>query len=191
MALLLSSLLSATPDTSTMDLLISPDQIAARIAEVGQEINRDYQDKNLTIVMIMKGALCVSADLIRALEVPFKIEYMKASSYGYNGTTAGELTVDGWAHLDIEGRDILIVDDILETGHTFLKVIEKLKEKNPKSIKTLSLLVKNIPRSHDYLPDYTLFTIENRFVIGYGLDYKELYRGLPGIYAFINDTPPF
>jgi len=175
----------------TMELLISSEEIAAKINEAAEQINTDYQGKNLTVLMVMKGAICVTSDLIRKITIPFQLEYLKASSYGNNGMVGGELTILGLDRLQIEGRDILIVDDIYETGNTILGVIEKLKVKNPKSIKTFMLLVKDVPRKTIYRPDYVLFDIPNRFVIGYGLDYKEYYRGLPGIFAFIDDKPPF
>ena len=141
--------------------------------------------------MLMKGAICVTADLIRNIEIPFKLDYVKASSYGANGTRSGELRIEGLDNLDIEGRDVLLVDDILETGKTILGVSEKLQKKNPRSLKTFLLVVKNIPRKTACRPDYVLFDIEDRFVVGYGLDYKEFYRGLPHIYAFPGDIPPF
>lgn len=175
----------------SMELLISQEEIAAKVKEAAVQINHDYADKNLTVLMVMKGAICVTSDLIRAIDLPFKLEYLKASSYGYNGMSNGELTIAGLENLEIEGRDILLVDDIFETGNTILGVMDKLAEKKPASIKTLMLLVKDVPRKTDYRPDYVLFDIQDRFVIGYGLDYKELYRGLPGIYAFINDKAPF
>lgn len=175
----------------TMEILISPQQIEEKIKESGKQISQDYQGKPLTIIMIMKGAICVASDLIRNIDIPFTLEYVKASSYGQNGTTAGELTIAGFDNLNIEGRDVLLVDDIFETGKTITAIREKLKEKNPSSIKSYILLLKNVPRKTDYVPEYVLFNIEDRFVIGYGLDYKELYRGLPGIYAFIEDKPPF
>ena len=125
-----------------LDLIISQDEIATKIKEVSLKINQEYKGKNLTVVMIMKGAICVTADLIRNIEIPFKLEYLKASSYGYNGATNGELQILGWNNLDINGRDVLLVDDIYETGRTITGVLEKLKKKNPKSLKTLLLLVK-------------------------------------------------
>ena len=158
---------------------------------LAEQINRDYKEKPLTVLMVMKGAVCVTADLIRKIDTPFKLEYLKASSYGQNGMAAGKLSITGLDTLDIEDRDVLIVDDIFETGNTILGIIDQLRTKHPRSIKTFLLLVKNVPRNTTYRPDYVAFDIENRFVIGYGLDYKELYRGLPGIYAFINDIPPF
>ncbi len=174
-----------------MDVLISSQEISNRIKECSEQINKDYQGKNLTVVMVMKGAICVTADLIRELTVPFKLEFVRASSYGYNGITSGDLIISGLEKLEMEGRDVLIVDDIFETGNTMLGICKQIGTKHPQSIKTLVLLSKNIERKTDYRPDYVLFEIPNRFVIGYGLDYKEMYRGLPDICAFIEDTPPF
>lgn len=175
----------------SMELLISQEEISVKVNEAAAQINSDYAGKDLTVLMVMKGAICVTSDLIRGINIPFKLEYLKASSYGYNGMSSGELTIAGLDNLEIEGRDILLVDDIFETGNTIVGIMNKLTEKNPRSIKTLLLLVKEMPRKTDYRPDYVLFEIKDRFVIGYGLDYKELYRGLPGIYAFINDKAPF
>lgn len=191
----MASLWLASPSFSTpsdhLELLISSEEIATRITEVAAQINQDYKEKNLTLLMIMKGSLCIASDLIRQIQVPCTLEYIRASSYGQNGTKAGELTISGLDHMEIQGRDILLVDDIFETGNTMQKVIQQIRQKNPNSMKTLLLLVKDIPRKTDYTPDYTLFHIPDRFVVGYGLDYKEFYRGLPGIYAFIHDAPPF
>lgn len=174
-----------------LDVLISTQEIDAKMKEAAKMINNDYKDKNLTVIMIMKGAVCVAADLIRNINVPFKLDYIKASSYGNNGTVSGNLKIEGLDRLDIEGRDVLLVDDIFETGKTITGIKEMLQQKKPNSIKTFVLLLKNISRKTSYQPDYVLFTIPNRFVVGYGLDYKEFFRGLPDIRAFKNDTPPF
>lgn len=171
-----------------IELLISSEEIAAKVSEAASLINEEYKDKQLTIIMVMKGAVCVAADLIRNLEVPFKLEYLKASSY--HGMASGELTLIGLDQLNVEGRDVLIVDDIFETGNTILKIVDKVREKGPKSIKTFVLLVKDVPRKTDSRPDYVLFDIPDYFVVGYGLDYNEFYRGLPGIYFFSNNIPP-
>ena len=178
-------------NTENIEVLIPAEELAVKIRETAAVINHDYQDKKLTVVMLMKGAICVTSDLIRYIEVPFTIEDIKTSSYGYNGTKAGELWIANLDRLDVEGRDVLIVDDIFETGKTLTGVMKVLEDKHPASIKTLILLLKDIPRTIEYRPDYVLFNIPDRFVIGYGLDYKELYRGLPDICAFVNDTPPF
>lgn len=187
---LILSTLCYSNDT-TMEVLISSQEIAAKIQDTATMLNEHYRGKDLTILTIMKGAVCVTSDLIRRLEIPFTLDFIKTSSYGQNGTMSGQLTITHLDHLTIEGRDILIVDDIYDTGKTLAGVMKIIEGQKPKSIKTLMLLVKNVPRSTDYRPDYVLFDIPNRFVIGYGLDYKELYRGLPDICAFLNDTPPF
>jgi hypoxanthine phosphoribosyltransferase len=174
-----------------LEVLISSEEIAAKIKESSEKINKDYEGKNLTVVMIMKGAICVTSDLIRGLTIPLKLECVRASSYGYNGTQAGELSLSGLDGLEIKGRDILIVDDIFETGNTILGIAKQIEKKDPQSVKTLVLLAKDIGRKVSYRPDYVLFDIPNRFVIGYGLDYKEFFRGLPDICAFIEDSPPF
>lgn len=176
---------------TNMELLISSEEIETQICAISKQINEDYKDKHLTILMVMKGAVCVTTDLIRNLDVPFKLEYLKASSYGENGMVGGHLTIVGLDSLDIEGRDVLVIDDIYETGNTIREIMTLLRTKNPKSIKSFVLLLKDVPRKNNYRPDYVVFDIPNRFVIGYGLDYKELYRGLPGIYAFIGDKAPF
>jgi hypoxanthine phosphoribosyltransferase len=174
-----------------LELLISREEISQKIQEVAAQIDAEYEGKDLAIIMIMKGSLCVAADFIRQLHVPFTLEYMKASSYGQNGMTSGELKITGLENFDFTSKDVLIIDDIFDTGKTMATIVQHLKSKNPKSLKTLVLLLKKNPRQITYYrPDYALFEIEDRFVVGFGLDYKEYYRGLPGVYAFINDTPP-
>jgi len=167
-----------------IELLISEDEIKSKIAETARVINTEYKGQELVVVMVMKGALCITADLIRELEVPCEIEAVTASSYGQRGTSRGELKISGVDELNLAGKNVLLVDDIFDSGETVWQIVKRLKEKNPKSIKTFVLLVKNVERTLDYEPDYALFHIENRFVVGYGLDYKEYYRGLRGVYAF-------
>lgn len=173
-----------------LELLISPQEISQKIKEVAAQINEEYRGKDLVIIMVMKGAICIGADLIRELDIPCTIECVKASSYGQNGTKRGELVISGVEKVDLSSKHVLIVDDIFDTGNTMTNIIKRLQEKEPKSVKTLVLLSKKIHRDVVYTPDFSLFEINNRFVVGYGLDYKEYYRGLPGIYAFINDIPP-
>jgi hypoxanthine phosphoribosyltransferase len=174
----------------SLELLISPDVIASKIRQVASQIDDHYYGEEITMIMVMKGAVCVTADLIRQLHIPVNLEYIKASSYGKKGAARSELKITGLDILALEGKNVLIVDDIFDSGNTMVTLVERVKEKNPKSIQTLVLLSKNIERKTKYRPDYVLFDIENRFVVGYGLDYKEYYRGINGIYAFINNTPP-
>lgn len=171
-----------------LELLIGSEEIQQKIVTTAQQINKDYRGEELTIVMLMKGALCVSADLIRNLDVPFTVEYIRASSYGENGTTAGELKITGLeTNVNFAGKNILLVDDVFDRGNTMTAVVSLLQKKNPKSIKTLVAFLKDVPRSSAYTPDYVLFEIPDLFVVGYGMDYKEYYRGLPGVYAVIID----
>lgn len=173
-----------------LKVLISPEQISERIKEVAARIDQEYAGKNLTIVTILKGSICVTADLIRAIHVPFKIECITASSYGRNGVRSGKLTVTGLDRADFTNEHVLVVDDIFDSGKTMVSVMDVVRSKNPEDVQSLVLLLKNVPHVTSYRPEFVLFDVEDRFVVGYGLDYKEYFRGLPGIYAFISDTPP-
>lgn len=164
--------------------LIEEQRISSKVKEYAAKINAEYKDKDLVIVMVMKGALCLVADLIRELDIPLDVEYVQCSSYGQRGSQRGELQVIGLDRLNIHNRDVLIVDDIFDSGHTLSTLMEALKVKQPRSVKSLVLLTKNVPHVTNYRPDYTLFSIENLFVVGYGLDYKERYRGLSGVYIY-------
>jgi hypoxanthine phosphoribosyltransferase len=163
-------------------VLIEPAKIKSKVKEIARIIERDYQSKDLVIVMILKGALCIAADLIREIHLPFNLEAIQCSSYGELGSQRGELKVSGLERINVHTRDVLIVDDIFDSGHTMAALYKELRKQNPRSIKSCVLLSKNVPHITDK-PDYVLFDIENEFVVGYGLDYKELYRGLSGIYV--------
>lgn len=164
--------------------LIAKEEIADKIRQTASQIQSDYKGEELVVVMVLKGSLCLVADLIRELDLPIDVQTVQCSSYGALGVKRGELSVIGADRLAIEGRNVLIVDDILDSGHTMITLIDRLKEKNPRSIRTCVLLNKcNVPKVSDYRPDYVLFDIDDLFVVGYGLDYKERYRGLPGIYV--------
>lgn len=172
-----------------LDLLISHEEIQERISQIAVELELDYDRKEIVIVVIMKGAICLAADLIRAISFPCTIEYMQASSYGMQGEVRGNIQIQGMETLDLASKNVLLIDDIFDSGNTLFQVRQALAEQKPKSIKSLVLLSKNIS-CLNYQPDYILFSIENRFVVGYGLDYKEYYRGLQGIYQFKEGTLP-
>lgn len=171
-----------------LELLISEQSILEKIAGVAKLINAEYRDNELTIVMIMKGAICLVADLIRHVRVPCSIEFIQTSSYGAKGTKRGELTISGLEKIVLEKKHVLVVDDIFDSGVTLSEVMSRIEGQNPKSLKSLVLLLKKVPHKTEYLPDYVLFEIEDRFVVGYGLDYKEHYRGLPGVYALMMEN---
>jgi hypoxanthine phosphoribosyltransferase len=179
------------PSETPMDILIHADEISSKIQETAKQISEEYKDKDLTIIMILKGAICVTSDLIRELDIPFTLNCISASSYGQNGMKNGTLIIKGLENIDLEDKDVLVIDDIFETGNTMLSICKEIEKQHPKSLKTLVLLHKTIEKQTLYKPDYILFNIPNRFVIGYGLDYKEFYRGIPDICAFIGDKAPF
>ncbi len=188
LAILISSLIMAAPlrgelVDENLRILIDQEKIKSKVTEVAKQIEQDYQNKDLVVVMVFKGALCIVADLIREINLPLNIEAVQCSSYGALGTQRGELKVYGLDRVNVHNRDVLIVDDIFDTGHTMATLYKELEKQAPHSIKSCVLLCKNVPHVTTP-PDYVLFEIENEFVVGYGLDYKELYRGLPGIYAF-------
>jgi hypoxanthine phosphoribosyltransferase len=164
--------------------LIAQKQIASKISEAAREIDREYSSKDLVILMVLKGSICLVADLIRAIEVPCDIEVVQCKSYGSGGTHRGSLQIIGLESLELQGRDVLIVDDIFDSGHTLDSLTEAIQKKKPRSLKSLVLLCKNVKRKVAIRPDFVLFDIENHFVVGFGLDYKERYRGLPGVFIY-------
>lgn len=158
--------------------------IAEKVRQVSQKITKDYHGKDLVIVMVLKGAICLVADMIREIDLPLDLQTVQCSSYGSLGRSRGELTVIGAERLNVHNRDVLIVDDIFDSGQTMVALLEQIEKLKPHSIKTCVLLYKkDVPKVSDYRPDYVLFDIENAFVVGYGLDFKEQYRGLPGVYV--------
>ncbi len=164
--------------------LISSAEIKERLLQVSRVLDEKYYGEELVILMIMKGAVCLAADLIRTLNMKLSIDYIRCSSY--EGQERGDLTIIGEEYLDLENKNVLVVDDIFDSGVTMDSVVKKLKLKNPKRMESLVLLNKLIEKSTEYRPDYTLFDVEDLFVVGYGLDYNENYRELPGIYVFKN-----
>lgn len=161
-----------------MKILLTEKQLQEGIEQLAKQLSADYQNRPITIVAIMTGALVLLADLIRRLEMPIHVSLIQASSYR-GGTESGELVIDDSAMLDIEGRDCLLVDDIFDTGKTLTKVTECLKLLKPASIRSVVLLYKEGRQLFPLEPDYYVFKIPDEFVVGYGLDYQDLYRNLP------------
>lgn len=164
--------------------LISPEEIAQKVAVYGKKITQEYQGRSLVIVALLKGAFPLLADLIRQIALPLEIGFLQASSYGQRGTKRGELTLYEVGSLDLKGKELLIVDDIFDSGATLEKVATHLSQQQPASLKSLVLLTKKNKIAPSFSPTYALFEIEDDFVVGYGLDYKELYRNLSGIYRW-------
>lgn len=167
-----------------MNVLLTEEQIRQRVAEIAAEVNRDFAGRPLTVVGILTGSLVFLADLIRRIEVPLKIGLLQASSYRGETTTAGELRINDALLTDVTGRDLLLMDDILDTGQTLTRIVAHLKSKGAASLKTCVLLRKIGRQQVPFEPDYTGFTIPDKFVIGYGLDYNDDYRHLPYIGEF-------
>ena len=160
-------------------ILISADQIAARIKEVAAVLDKDYAGKTPIAICILKGSVIFFGDLLRALETPVEMEFMKVSSYGAGTVSSGKLSVSLDILSNIQNRDVLIVEDIVDSGNTMYALKRMLEGRSPASVRIISLLDKPFRRTADITPDYTCFEIEDEFVIGYGLDYGEKYRDLP------------
>lgn len=161
-------------------VLITPEQLAARIRRMTRDIQRDYAGRDLVVVSLLNGTVMFLADLIRHLNLPLRLDFIGVSSYG-TGTESRELVFTKELRLDVRDRDVLLVDDILDTGKTLHAVLKKLRALKPKRIRTCVLLDKPERRIERIQADYVGFTIPNEFVVGYGLDYAERFRNLPFI----------
>ena len=160
-------------------VLVSEEQLKAKVAELGAQISRDYAGKNLVLVSILKGSVVFMADLMRAVSIPCNIDFMVVSSYGGSNTTSGLVKIIKDLDGNLSGKDVLIVEDILDTGVTLSNLVPMLKMRNPNSVKICTILDKPSRRKADIQPDYEGFQVPDEFVVGYGLDYDEKYRNLP------------
>jgi hypoxanthine phosphoribosyltransferase len=170
-----------------MKTLFNKHQLHDGVAEMAANIEKAYEGRQLTIVGVLTGSVVLLADLIRAIEQPMRVGVIQASSYRGATTERGDLIINSELMLDISGRDVLLVDDIFDTGHTLKNVVEKLYEFGPKSVKSAVLLRKLGRQEADYEPDFTAFNIPDEFVVGYGLDYEDMYRNLPYLAALEDD----
>ena len=161
--------------------LVSKEEISEKIKELGEKISRDYEGKNLLMVSVLKGSVVFMADLMRVVTVPAKIDFMAVSSYGNGVKTSGVVKIVKDLDLDLHGYDVLIVEDILDSGMTLKYITELLKTRGTNSIKIATLLDKPSRRTADIKADYFGFIVPDEFVVGYGLDYDEKYRNLPEI----------
>lgn len=155
--------------------------IKEKVAELGADITRDYQGKSLFLIGIMKGAVPFVADLMRAIDLPLCYDLMAVSSYGASTKSSGTVRILKDIDLSIEGQDVMIVEDIIDTGLTLQYLVENLRSRKPYSLKICTLLDKPSRRKVEIKPDYNGFVIPDAFVVGYGLDYAEKYRNLPYI----------
>jgi hypoxanthine phosphoribosyltransferase len=161
--------------------LISEEEIKTQVQKTGEEIAKDYKDRDLVLVGVLKGSFVFLADLSRKISIDHEIDLIGASSYEGTSST-GQIVFTKQPDLELEGRDILLVEDIVDTGNTLSKIIEFVRLLNPRSIKICTLIDKNERREVEIKVNYACFSLEKGFIVGYGLDYNEKYRNLPAIY---------
>lgn len=161
------------------EVLYSEEQLKARIREIGEQITRDYAGKDLLMVSVLKGSVIVMADLMRAIDLPMQIDFMCVSSYGSGTETKGAVKILKDLDVDIKGRDLLIVEDILDSGVTLSNLIALLKQREPASVEICTLFSKPDRRKVEVETKYCGFVIPDAFIVGYGLDFSEKYRNLP------------
>ena len=159
-------------------VLITEEQIARRVRQLTRQLQKDFAGRDVVIVSLLNGTVMFLADLVRHLSLPVRLDFIGVSSYGA-GTESGELVFTKQLRLDVRGRDVLVVDDILDTGRTLKRVLAVLREHKPRRVKVCVLLEKKARRVENVKADYVGFHIPDLFVVGYGLDYAERYRNLP------------
>jgi len=162
-------------------LLFDEAALKERVIALGQEITRDFEGKNPILIAVLKGSFMFMADLVRAIDMPCQLEFLGVSSYGDQTTSTGAVKITRDLEVDIEGRDVIIVEDILDSGLTLSYLKGYLQGRKPASIAICTLLDKPERRKAEVFPDYTGFQIPDAFVVGYGLDFAEKYRNLPYI----------
>ena len=160
-------------------VLVSEQQLKDKVAQLGAQISQDYAGKDLVLVSILKGAVVFMADLMRAVTIPCSIDFMVVSSYGAGTTTTGLVKIIKDLDSDLSGKDVLIVEDILDTGVTLSNLVPMLKMRDPNSVRICAIMDKPSRRRADIQADYIGFQVPDEFVVGYGLDYDEKYRNLP------------
>lgn len=162
--------------------LVSEQDVVAKIREIGAQISKDYEGRSVHLICILKGGVFFMCDLAKNISVPVSMDFMSVSSYGAGTSSSGVVKIVKDLDEPLEGKDVLIVEDIIDSGRTLAYLIEILKQRNPKSIKICTLLDKPARRvKKQVVVDYTCFSIPDEFVVGYGLDYDQKYRNLPFI----------
>ena len=166
-------------DYAVKEVLCTEQQLQEKIAELGAAITKDYQGKDLLMVSILKGSVMVMADLMRAVDLPLQIDFMNVSSYGAGTETKGSVKILKDLDVDIKGKNLLIVEDILDSGVTLYNLMNMLQQRNPASIEICALFSKPSRRKVDVNAKYIGYEIPDAFIVGYGLDYDEKFRNLP------------
>jgi len=161
------------------EVLFDAEQIQQKVRELGEQLSADFRDRNPLVICVLKGAFIFMADLVKAMSVPVELDFMAVSSYGSATKSSGVVKIIKDLDASVEGRDVLIVEDIIDSGLTLSYLIDVLERRNAKSVTVVTLFDKPSGRSVDLEADYTGFTLPDAFVVGYGLDYAEKYRNLP------------
>ena len=164
-------------------ILYSRDTIARRVEEISEEICGDYRGREVLVICVLKGAFIFLADLARCLKIPHTIDFVRLASYGSESTSSGKITITKDAETSVEGKDVIVVEDIVDTGLTLAYLKERLLERKPNSLKLCTLIDKKHRREIAIEVDYVGFTMGEGFIVGYGLDYDEKFRCLPDIYV--------
>jgi hypoxanthine phosphoribosyltransferase len=165
-----------------LKLLFSKKEIAETVARLANEISADYANKKVVLIGVLKGAFIFLADLVRQLTIPVEIEFIRISSYGTRKETSGEVIVSKDVETSLEGKDVLVIEDIVDTGLSLQFLIDHLRSKNPASVKVCALVDKKSRREIAVQVDYTGLTMDDGFIVGYGIDFNEQYRALPEIF---------
>ena len=170
-----------------INVMITEEEISKRILEVADRINKDYEGRELILICVLKGGVMFMCDLAKGLNLDVRLDFMSVSSYGAETKSSGVVKIIKDLDNSIEGRDVLIVEDIIDSGNTLAYLLDILEKRGPKSIKLCTLLDKPSRREKDVVVDYVCFEIEDKFVLGYGLDYDQRYRNLPyiGVMEFL------
>ncbi|EGG91348.1 hypoxanthine phosphoribosyltransferase [Lachnospiraceae oral taxon 107 str. F0167] len=170
-----------------INVMITEEEISKRILEVADRINKDYEGRELILICVLKGGVMFMCDLAKRLNLDVRLDFMSVSSYGAETKSSGVVKIIKDLDNSIEGRDVLIVEDIIDSGNTLAYLLDILEKRGPKSIKLCTLLDKPSRREKDVVVDYVCFEIEDKFVLGYGLDYDQRYRNLPyiGVMEFL------
>ena len=176
--------------TSTLERLLSADEIRRRVGELAAEISRDYADRaDVLLVGVLQGASVFLADLIRSLAVPVSLDFVRASSYGPAAESSGRVAIRADLETPLTGRDVVVVEDIVDTGRTLNLLLQRLAEGRPRSLEVCALMDKPSRRVLPVRPRYVGFEIPDVFVVGYGMDYNEQYRQLPDVH-YLDPPPP-
>jgi hypoxanthine phosphoribosyltransferase len=163
------------------EILFTEEEIQLKVKELGKQISSDYAGRNLLVVCVLKGAFIFMADLVKAMDIPLELDFMAVSSYGVSTKSSGVVKIIKDLDIPVEGRDVMIVEDIIDSGLTLSYLIDVLERRNALSIAVVTLFDKPARRTVDLEPDYKGYTLPDAFVVGYGLDYAEKYRNLPYI----------